>query len=79
MNFKGMCRIDTIVNMKRSNFGMNYALPGVDDSIKLTIEVEANKKLEALLKLYYIYFQILILNSTRIFFIARNRIFFSTP
>jgi len=43
MNFKDMCGIDAIANMKRSDFGMNYALPGVGDDIKLTIEVEAYK------------------------------------
>jgi polyisoprenoid-binding protein YceI len=36
-----MCGIDATANMKRSNFGMNYALPGVGDNLKLTIEVEA--------------------------------------
>jgi len=43
MNLKEMCGIDAIANMKRSDFGMNYALPGVGDDIKLTIEVEAYK------------------------------------
>ena len=41
MNQKAMCGIDATANMKRSNFGMNYALPGVGDNLKLTIEVEA--------------------------------------
>ena len=43
MNLKDMCGIDAIANMKRSDFGMNYALPGVGDDVKLTIEVEAYK------------------------------------
>jgi polyisoprenoid-binding protein YceI len=43
MNFKDMCGINATANMKRSDFGMNYALPGVGDDIKLTIEVEAYK------------------------------------
>lgn len=43
MNFKDMCGIDATANMKRSDFGMNYALPGVGDDIKLTLEVEAYK------------------------------------
>ncbi|TFH07172.1 MAG: polyisoprenoid-binding protein [Nitrosomonadales bacterium] len=41
MNQKAMCGIDAIAKMKRSDFGMNYALPGVGDNLKLTIEVEA--------------------------------------
>ncbi|MEE8287813.1 MAG: YceI family protein [Nitrosomonadaceae bacterium] len=43
MNQKAMCGIDATANMKRSNFGMNYALPGVGDNLKLTIEIEAYK------------------------------------
>ena len=43
MNLKEMCGIDAIANMKRSDFGMNYALPGVGDDIELIIEVEAYK------------------------------------
>ncbi|MCD6034713.1 MAG: yceI 1 [Rickettsiales bacterium] len=30
--------------IKRSDFGMNYAIPGVSDDVKLDIEVEANRK-----------------------------------
>ena len=41
MNQKSMCGIDATANIKRSDFGMSYALPGVGDNIKLTIEVEA--------------------------------------
>lgn len=41
MNFKDMCGIDAVAKLKRSDFGMNYALPGVGDKINLTIEVEA--------------------------------------
>jgi len=43
MNLKEMCGIDAVANMKRSDFGMNYALPGVGDDIRLAIEVEAYK------------------------------------
>lgn len=41
MNQKAMCGIDATANMKRSDFGMNYALPGVGDNLKISIEVEA--------------------------------------
>ncbi len=44
MNQKAMCGIDATANMKRSDFGMNYALPGVGDNLKLSIEVEAYRK-----------------------------------
>ena len=30
-------------SIKRSDFGMNYALPGVSDKVSLVIQVEANK------------------------------------
>jgi len=43
MNKKAMCGIDANANLKRSDFGMKYALPGVGDDLKLTLEVEAYK------------------------------------
>lgn len=43
MNKRAMCGIDAIANLKRSDFGMKYALPGVGDDLKLTLEVEAYK------------------------------------
>lgn len=43
MNKKAMCGIGATANMRRSDFGMKYALPGVGDDLKLTIEVEAYK------------------------------------
>ena len=43
MNQKAMCGMDATANMKRSDFGMSYALPGVGDNLQLTLEVEAYK------------------------------------
>lgn len=43
MNQKAMCGIDATANLKRSDFGMKYALPGAGDDLKLTIEAEAYK------------------------------------
>ncbi len=43
MNKKEMCGIDAEGKLKRSDFGMNYALPGVGDDLKLTIEAEGYK------------------------------------
>jgi len=43
MNQKAMCGIDAIATLKRSDFGMKYALPGVGDDLRLTIEAEAYK------------------------------------
>ena len=43
MNQKAMCGIDATANLKRSDFGMKYALPGAGDDLRLTIEAEAYK------------------------------------
>tara|TARA_R110002073_G_scaffold281321_2_gene445576 strand:+ start:1695 stop:2129 length:435 start_codon:yes stop_codon:yes gene_type:complete len=43
MNKKTMCGIDATASIKRSDFGMKYALPGVADEIKLFIEAEGYK------------------------------------
>ena len=43
MNKKAMCGIDAEASIKRSDFGMSYALPGVGDDLKLTIEAEGYK------------------------------------
>lgn len=44
MNNKAMCGIDAVGNLKRSDFGMKYALPGVGDDIRLIISAEGYKK-----------------------------------
>jgi len=44
MNNKAMCGIDATGSLKRSDFGMKYALPGVGDDIRLMISVEGYKK-----------------------------------
>lgn len=43
MNKRAMCGMDAVGTMKRSDFGMTYALPGVGDELKLTIEAEGYK------------------------------------
>ncbi len=43
MNKRAMCGMDAVGSMKRSDFGMTYALPGVGDELKLTIEAEGYK------------------------------------
>jgi polyisoprenoid-binding protein YceI len=43
MDKKAMCGADATANLKRSDFGMTFSLPGVGDDIKLTIEAEAYK------------------------------------
>ena len=43
MNQKALCGIDATANLKRSDFGMKYALPGVGDDLKSTLEAEAYK------------------------------------
>lgn len=43
MNKRAMCGIDATAYLKRSDFGMKYALPGAGDDLKLTIEAEAYK------------------------------------
>jgi polyisoprenoid-binding protein YceI len=35
-----MCGADVHAVIKRSDFGMNYAIPLIGDEVKLTIEVE---------------------------------------
>ncbi len=44
MNNKAMCGVDITGQLKRSDFGMKYALPGVGDEIKLIISAEGYKK-----------------------------------
>jgi polyisoprenoid-binding protein YceI len=43
MTKKAMCGADVTTSIKRSDFGMGYALPAVGDEIKITIPVEAFK------------------------------------
>jgi polyisoprenoid-binding protein YceI len=43
MTKKAMCGADVTTNIKRSDFGMGYALPAVADDVKITIPVEAFK------------------------------------
>ncbi len=43
MNKRAMCGMDAVGSMKRSDFGMTYALPGVGDELKLTIGAEGYK------------------------------------
>ena len=43
MNQKELCGADVSTVIKRSDFGMKYALPNVGDDIKLVFEVEAYK------------------------------------
>lgn len=43
MNQKELCGADASAQIKRSDFGMKYALPNVGDDIKLVFEVEAYK------------------------------------
>lgn len=44
MNNKAMCGIDAVGSLKRSDFGMKYALPGVGDDIRLMISAEGYKR-----------------------------------
>ncbi len=41
MNKKYVCGADAFVTIKRSEFGMTYAIPAVSDDVKLLIQVEA--------------------------------------
>lgn len=41
MNKKYVCGADAFVTIKRSEFGMNYAIPAVSDEVKLLLQVEA--------------------------------------
>ena len=43
MNKKAMCGAEVTGTVKRSDFGMKYAVPAVGDDIKLVIQVEAFK------------------------------------
>lgn len=43
MNKKELCGAAASAQIKRSDFGMKYGLPGVGDDIKLVFEVEAYK------------------------------------
>ena len=43
MTQKELCGADASAQIKRSDFGMKYALPNVGDDIKLVFEVEAYK------------------------------------
>ena len=43
MNKKQVCGADASAQIKRSDFGMKYALPAVGDDVKLVFEVEAIK------------------------------------
>jgi len=40
---KNVCGFDANTKIKRSDFGVNYALPAVGDDVTLTLEVEAVK------------------------------------
>lgn len=44
MNKKDMCGADLTATIKRSDFGMKYALPAIGDEIKLLIAVEGYKE-----------------------------------
>ena len=41
---KPACGADAVTTIKRSDFGINYALPAVSDEVKLLIQVEAHKQ-----------------------------------
>lgn len=43
MNKRAMCGMDAVGSLRRSDFGMTYAFPGVGDELKLTIEAEGYK------------------------------------
>lgn len=40
---KDACGADAVTTLKRSDFGINYALPAVSDEIKLLMQIEAHK------------------------------------
>lgn len=44
MSKKEMCGADLTTTIKRSDFGMKYALPAIGDEVKLMIAVEAYKE-----------------------------------
>jgi polyisoprenoid-binding protein YceI len=41
---KPACGADATATIKRSDFGINYALPAVGDDVKILIQVEAHKE-----------------------------------
>ena len=43
MNKKNLCGFDATAKIKRSDFGINYALPAIGDDVALNLEVEAVK------------------------------------
>ena len=43
MNKKNVCGFDATAKIKRSDFGINYALPAIGDDVALNLEVEAVK------------------------------------
>lgn len=43
MNQQEMCGFDAVADIKRSDFGITYALPGVGDDMRILINVEAYK------------------------------------
>jgi polyisoprenoid-binding protein YceI len=43
MNKKELCGAGATAQVKRSDFGIKYGLPGIGDDIKLTFEIEAYK------------------------------------
>lgn len=50
MTKKYVCGADAGATIKRSEFGMSYAIPAVSDEVKLLIQVEAIREGEAALK-----------------------------
>lgn len=44
MNKKELCGADASAQIKRSDFGIKYGLPGIGDDVKLVFEVEAYKE-----------------------------------
>ena len=40
---KDVCGADAVTTIKRSDFGMSYAIPAVDDQVKLLIQIESHK------------------------------------
>ena len=40
---KDVCGADAVTTIKRSDFGMAYAIPAVDDQVKLMIQIESHK------------------------------------
>jgi polyisoprenoid-binding protein YceI len=43
MSKKEMCGFDAVATIKRSEFGVNYALPAIGDEMKILLNVEAYK------------------------------------